>query len=89
MALLMLLRKGVPVSEAVEEVERMRAEQLDREVAEAAMFRMTGLPLEVTDPQKSDALNAAERTKRATGRADDSAQEACDEVVRSEGKTGC
>lgn len=53
-ALLMLLRKGVPVEEAVAEVERMRAEQLDREIAEATMFRAAGLMIDVPDLQKSD-----------------------------------
>ncbi len=83
-ALLMLLRKGVAVDDAVAEIERMRAEQLDREVAEAAMFRAAGVNPDIADPKKSDALNAAEQTKRATERADDSAGAACEEVRRAE-----
>jgi hypothetical protein len=38
-ALLMLLKKGVSVEEAVAEVERLRAEQLARETEEAATIR--------------------------------------------------
>lgn len=45
-ALLMLLKKGVPVDEAVAEIEAMRSDQLAREVAEAATFRAAGLKLE-------------------------------------------
>lgn len=50
-ALLMLLKKGVPVQEAVETVEKMRAEQLEREAAEAATMRAAGLKIEVVRPK--------------------------------------
>lgn len=63
-ALLMLLKKGVPVNEAVEEIERLRAEQLDREVAEASMFRAAGLRLDIGDPEKGPQLHTPEGSVR-------------------------
>lgn len=45
-SLLMLLKKGVPQEEAVEEVEKLRAEQLAREAAEMATYRAGGITLE-------------------------------------------
>lgn len=84
MALLMLLRKGISVEEAVAEIERLRSEQHALETAEAAMFHSLGLTPEMSDPQKSAALNAAEHTKRATEAADALAEEARKEVERAE-----
>lgn len=43
MALLLLLKKGVPVEEAVEEVEAMRAEQLQREADELATIQAAAI----------------------------------------------
>lgn len=59
-ALLLLLKKNVPVDEAVEEVEKLRKEQLDREIAEAATFRAAGLHIDLADPSKSAAVNIAD-----------------------------
>lgn len=42
-ALLMLLKKGVSVEEAVSTIEELRAEQLAREAAEAATIRAAGV----------------------------------------------
>lgn len=42
-ALLLLLKKGVPVAEAVEAVEKMRAAQLERETLEKASLRTAGI----------------------------------------------
>ena len=42
-ALLLLLRKGINVSEAVEEVEKMRSEHLAREAEESALIRAAAI----------------------------------------------
>jgi hypothetical protein len=42
-ALLLLLKRGVSVEEAVKEIEDMRAQQLEREAAEAATIRAAGV----------------------------------------------
>jgi hypothetical protein len=42
-SLLLLLKKGVPVEEAVEEVESLRAEQLKREAEELATIRAAAI----------------------------------------------
>lgn len=47
-ALLLLLKKGVPVAEAVEAVEKMRAGQLEREAAESALLRTVGISIPST-----------------------------------------
>jgi mannitol-specific phosphotransferase system IIBC component len=50
-ALLMLLKKGVPVEEAVEAVEKMRAEQLARETIEKAALRALEVKAGMADPE--------------------------------------
>lgn len=86
-ALLLLLKKGIPVDEAVVEIEQMRAEQLDREVAEAAMFRAAGVMADIADGRDSTNLSAAKSTKRATERADIRAGDAVTEAQRMDDKS--
>jgi type II secretory pathway component PulF len=50
-ALLMLLKKGVSVEEAVDAVEKMRAEQLARETIEKAALRALEIKAGVVDPE--------------------------------------
>lgn len=50
-ALLMLLKKGVSVEEAVDAVEKMRAEQLARETIEKAALRALEVKAGVADPE--------------------------------------
>jgi mannitol-specific phosphotransferase system IIBC component len=50
-SLLMLLKKGVPVEEAVDEVERMRAEQLARETIEKAALRALAIGAGMAEPE--------------------------------------
>lgn len=83
-ALLLLLKKGVPVDEAVAEVERLRDEQLGREVAEATMYRAAGLKVPELDPFKTAAMNAADCTVDDTKQAAATAKDARDELRRSE-----
>jgi hypothetical protein len=45
-ALLLLLKQGVPVAEAVEAVEKMRLEQLKRESIEAATIKAAGIQVD-------------------------------------------
>lgn len=53
-ALLLLLKKGVKVEEAVEAIEAMRAEQLEREAKEAATIRAAAIKAGVAEA-KADA----------------------------------
>jgi uncharacterized membrane protein len=49
-ALLMLLKKGVPVEDAVAEIERLRTEQVAREQAEAATIRSAAIKAGLSEP---------------------------------------
>jgi signal transduction histidine kinase len=49
-ALLLLLKRGVPVEEAVAEIEKLRAEQLSREAAEASIIRAAAIKAGLAEP---------------------------------------
>jgi hypothetical protein len=49
--LLMLLKKGVTVEDAVQEIEKMRNEQLAREAAEAAAIRAAAIKAGLAEPE--------------------------------------
>lgn len=55
-ALLLLLKKGVKVEEAVAAVEEMRAEQLEREAKEAATIRAAAIKGGVEEAKHDDKL---------------------------------